>query len=524
MFKISDWFKLIVCTILSSGIAIAGNFGRMNFAYWQTVVTTPTVTYLVVAGGGGSGSNWGGGGGAGGLVYNTSNSFLTGITYTITVGSGGSAGSTGGNSVISGTGITTITALGGGAGVSYQNAGGNGGSGGGGASYTITVSGGTATQPSSSSGGYGNNGGMGETLGTGPGVSAGGGGGAGAAGGNGQINAGDTQGNGGNGLSYSITGTSTYYAGGGGGGGYSPLSVTAGTGGLGGGGAGGYNSGQAGNAGAANTGGGAGGGGGNYGSGASGGSGVVIISVPSIFSVTTTGTVVTNTNGSNTVYSFNSSGTFVINTILSYSNYFNSGDYLTVANNSALNITGDFTWECWWYPTASGQGGGLYIKRASATYNGVMLGYLGSGTLYLYASSTGSSWDMISGQTYGTPTAFQWNHIAVSRTGSTWSCYLNGTRTLLYTAAGTLFTNTSAAYISQSVDGAYTQGYISNMRLINGTGIYSGSTITVPTAPLTAVSGTALLTCQSSTFIDNSVNSITITKYGTASIYPFAPF
>ena len=125
MFKISDWFKLILCTVLSSGVATAGNFGQMNFAYWKIPpVSTVTVTYLVVAGGGGGGSRFGGGGGAGGLLSSTA-TLAIGTTYTITVGTGGNGavapdtgitGAVGNNSVISGTGLTTITAIGGGGG------------------------------------------------------------------------------------------------------------------------------------------------------------------------------------------------------------------------------------------------------------------------------------------------------------------------------------------------------------------------------------------------------------------------
>ena len=40
------------------------------------------------------------------------------------------------------------------------------------------------------------------------------------------------------------------------------------------------------------------------------------------------------------------------------------------------------------------------------------------------------------------------------------------------------------------------------------------STITVPTAPLTAIANTQLLICQSPTFIDNSTNNFTITAVG----------
>jgi len=66
-------------------------------------------------------------------------------------------------------------------------------------------------------------------------------------------------------------------------------------------------------------------------------------------------------------------------------------------------------------------------------------------------------------------------------------------------------------------------GYISNARVTN-TALYT-STFTPSTSPLTAVTGTALLTCQSNRFIDNSSNSYTISiSTGTPKVTPFSPF
>src|SRR5210317_1661468 len=84
-----------------------------------------SVDFLVVGGGAGGGSGNGGGGGAGGYLTNfggTAIGLSPGVTYTVTVGGGGSAttfppkvpGNSGSNSVLSGTGISTITAIGGG--------------------------------------------------------------------------------------------------------------------------------------------------------------------------------------------------------------------------------------------------------------------------------------------------------------------------------------------------------------------------------------------------------------------------
>ena len=238
---------------------------------------------LVVAGGGSGGSNAGAGGGAGGLYYNGSLALNRSIVYTLSIGNGGTGGSTaqnGTNSSISGSGFTTITALGGGKGIDSNGAGTSGGSGGGGAA---SGSGGAATQPSSSSGGFGFAGGSGNGQ-DGYDRSGAGGGGAGAVG---QNTPSSSQGGaGGAGLSYSITGTSIGYAGGGGGAAHlgSPGVGThgGGTGGIGSVSAGGpIGSGSTvGNPGTANTGGGGGAGGGGGFAGGSGGSGIIVIAYP----------------------------------------------------------------------------------------------------------------------------------------------------------------------------------------------------------------------------------------------------
>jgi hypothetical protein len=275
---------------------------------------TYSADILVVAGGASGGAtagNCGGGGGAGG--YRTSTQTLNGGTvYTITVGDGGSAvssnniGIAGSNSSISGSGLTTITSAGGGYGGkdAPNGAGGNGGSGGGAGGGNYNISGGSGNVPSTSPS-QGNNGGNSPPTGNDNG--AGGGGGAGAVGGTANYS-GTTSGGGGNGTASSITGSSVTYAGGGGG----SRNVTfpnGGAGGTGGGGAGGTAPSNAGTNGTANLGGG-GGGSCNNTSGA-GGKGVVILSVPTArYSSTTTGSPTVTTSGSNTIITFNGSGSY----------------------------------------------------------------------------------------------------------------------------------------------------------------------------------------------------------------------
>ena len=176
---------------------------------------------VLVVGGGGGGGNYNaggnyekGGGGAGAYEYVENVTFEG--TYNITVGAGGAISGKGGDTKIIKDGTELYTCEGGGSGGGIDGIGGSGGSGGGGNWY---YDGGNANNQLK-----GNNGAPGTRNG---GKNQGGGGG--GAGSAGNLN------NGGDGLPNSITGTLTYYAGGGGGNGNDG---TAGTGGLGGGGRG----------------------------------------------------------------------------------------------------------------------------------------------------------------------------------------------------------------------------------------------------------------------------------------------
>lgn len=294
--------------------------------------TTPDIEYLVVAGGGGSAYDGGGGGGAGGLLSSSIADVESGSVMTITVGAGGNVASNGTDSSLAstaGTSFSTITSIGGGTGAGAGNSytAGSGGSGGGGAGGQYNNPGGSGTV------GQGNDGGTSGTSGGGTTYPGSGGGGAGEAGGEG-VNSGGAGKPGGVGKQTNITGTATYFAGGGGG---ASGGGGGGAGGSGGGGAGG-NSAQ-GTAGTVNTGGGAGGS--NITSGVTGGSGVVILAYPT-GSATGQGGIKTTRSDGHFVHTFNESGTFTLggpdfHTIAPTENF---NTLLHVGNGTSQSITG----------------------------------------------------------------------------------------------------------------------------------------------------------------------------------------
>ena len=200
-----------------------------------------------------------------------------------------------------------------------------------------------------------------------------------------------------------------------------------------------------------------------------------------------------------------------------WSNYFPADyNYLEIASTSDFNFgTGDFTWE-WFYFGAPSGSYPVFYSQTGADF-GVYYN-VSDGKVY-YDN------DVISDTAMGTLPLNSWNHIAVSRVSGTSNLYLNGTRTATVSDGKDWATGTARVGNYRLGDGSTypMKGYISNLRIIKGTGLYSASSITVPTSALTAISGTVLLTCQSNRFKDNSASAHALTVGGTPKVTAFTP-
>jgi hypothetical protein len=433
-----------------------------------------TASYLIVAGGGGGSI---GGGGAGGLLTGSGVTIDTNSTYLVTVGAGGAGATTDGQSssgANSSFSMVATTAVGGGGAGGYSTTAGlrdglSGGSGGGGGARSGVGSGtgGAATSGQGNIGGNGFNNGVGGSPG-------GGGGGAGAVGGNGaNVSIG---GNGGIGLASSISGTSTYYAGGGGGG----ATGTQGTGGLGGGGAG-VASGTP-NAGTANRG---GGGGGNFNIppdvGGAGGSGVVIISYAGSTQQMAGGTV--TVAGGNVIHTFTSSGYLTPIVLVNKSLRFRKSASASLTRTpTAVGNTKTFTFSTWLKRGQISSDHSFFTSGNAAPNPRASFEFI-TATDALYISfNNGSGWvGLTTSAVYRDPSA--WYHIvvAVDTTQATASnrvkLYVNGSQVTAFSSAtypnqndDTSFNTTVPQALGYYIPSPsqYFDGYMTEVYMIDG--------------------------------------------------------
>ena len=195
-----------------------------------------------------------------------------------------------------------------------------------------------------------------------------------------------------------------------------------------------------------------------------------------------------------------------------------SSQYLSVPSNTAFQLsTGDFTIEMWINITSTGSYAVLIDMRNGTSIAVAPQIYLSNGDTLIYHVS---NVNQITGPTLSTNT---WYHVAVCRSNSVTKMYVNGTQVgSNYTDTNNYIINSPTIGIASGLISGWFPGYISNLRIVKGTAVYTGS-FTPPTQQLTAVSGTSLLTCQSSTIIDKSTNAFTITNNGSVLVAPASP-
>jgi hypothetical protein len=187
-----------------------------------------------------------------------------------------------------------------------------------------------------------------------------------------------------------------------------------------------------------------------------------------------------------------------------------TNDALVVpAGNDFAYGTGDFTIEAWIRPQGvnGGESKGIFTQTQA-----------GNDYIVFKIDSTKEVKITISGTTVtgGTVEVGSWSHVAVTRASNIVKVFVNG-----IASSGTSITTDLNDTTRNPTIGQYTHsfgslkyvGFISNLRVIKGTALYTSNFIP-PTRKLTKLPGTVLLCCQDSNDPLTEATGKTITGYG----------
>ena len=184
----------------------------------------------------------------------------------------------------------------------------------------------------------------------------------------------------------------------------------------------------------------------------------------------------------------------------------------TTTQQSALSIAdtdhmdfyfdADFTMECYVFrgiapATVSGVFG-QWVSSGGTDRN-VQLYWMPNGTLAADMNRSGTNYRVTSAEIK----ANYWNHIALVLQGSTLRLYVNGVQVDSITVSGSPNNATKPFFIgaesNSSSQSVYSySGHISNVRVVKGVAVYpDGTQFTPSSTPLTNITGTVLLCCQS---------------------------
>ena len=182
--------------------------------------------------------------------------------------------------------------------------------------------------------------------------------------------------------------------------------------------------------------------------------------------------------------------------------------------------TGDLTIECWikcsttqgTYPRVVAIGPQWATDMAAIQWDHDNTANKVS--FYCYNHSSDPSTPLLKSLTKGFNNDGQWHHVAVTRNGNTWRLFVDGIVEDTETWTGA--TNTANSYCTigntpGTATTAWFGGYISNVRVVKGTAVYTDS-FRPSTKPLTNITNTKLLCCNNLSATVATVTPIALTE------------
>ena len=203
-------------------------------------------------------------------------------------------------------------------------------------------------------------------------------------------------------------------------------------------------------------------------------------------------------------------------------------NYLSVTSSDfEFGTSDDFVIEAWVYPRATPSNAAQVIDNRGAA-NGFNLAFTSANKFFNQSEPASQQFESTA------KTLNQWYHVAVVRYNGTRRLFVNGVSEASVSDTGNYNSNTAVITSRHSQDQQALNGNVSDLRIIRGTipTAYQGTSLTVPTAPLTAVTNTKLLVSSTDagiidkgqsakdlTLFGNTKSSTTQNKFLTSSMY-----
>ena len=239
--------------------------------------------------------------------------------------------------------------------------------------------------------------------------------------------------------------------------------------------------------------------------------------------ITNTGSVSVNTTtkkyGTGSLY-FSGTSTSAMSTML------------TVPTASALDIkTGDFTIEMWFYATSLQNYSRLFNINSTWTTDSVCINWNSSSSNLVFSIANYSN-PLLS--TTAAPSMNTWNHLAVTRSGSTFYLFLNGVLQQSASWSGSMYNTTTPYYTIGNGDvsvGGYSPftGYIDDLRITKDVARYTAN-FTPSASAFPTTGGTAgnfysdpywpnvSLMLTGDDLLDRSINPKSLTNTGSVTV------
>ena len=175
---------------------------------------------------------------------------------------------------------------------------------------------------------------------------------------------------------------------------------------------------------------------------------------------------------------------------------------LSIADSNDFYFDADFTMECYYFRGIAPSTVGVLLSQwvsGGGSDRNVAIYVNTNGTLTGYMNRGGTNYSVATAEIK----AGYWNHVALVLQGSTLRMYINGVQIGSTTVSGTANNATCPFFIgaeslSSGQAGYSYSGHISNVRVVKGVAVYpDGTQFTPSSTPLTNITGTVLLCCQS---------------------------